>query len=106
MNSIAFLMMLGIFGGLAYWYIRNAEAGRDGTLGPIALKGDDDPAGADEDAAYLSGAAAIRARVQEENGQKRSGDISPQTPSARAGNAAPPASPKKHKSYRLKQDRS
>ena len=95
MNSIAFLMMLGIFAVLAYWYVRNMQAAQDGGLGPLALMDDPDLPGTETEAAPLSGAAAIRARVK---AQHEDGATEAPAPADRSA-------PGTRKAYRLKDDR-
>lgn len=100
MNSFAFLMMLGMFALLAYWYVRNAEAGRDGGLGPLALTEEDAAADGSEEGEAMprvTGAAAIRARIQ---GQDPTRPVGPATDKVRAAAAAARA-----KAYRPKDDR-
>ncbi len=46
MGGLAFLIMLGGFAVLLYWYITNLERGNDGTLGLLGLKCEDTPAAA------------------------------------------------------------
>lgn len=38
MNSVAFVMMLGTFAVVAWWYILNAEKQQDGSAGILRLK--------------------------------------------------------------------
>ncbi|GGD15527.1 hypothetical protein GCM10011342_25350 [Aquisalinus flavus] len=85
---------------LAYWYIRNADAGRDGALGPLALKDDDGDGGAG-DTLHVTGAAAIRARVQ---GQDQNNPGSPETETVGPANAVGKAAGKA-KAYRPREDR-
>ena len=42
MNAYAFLLMLAVFGAVAYWYVLNVETKGDGERGPLALKPDVD----------------------------------------------------------------
>ncbi|NHK28208.1 hypothetical protein FF098_009860 [Parvularcula flava] len=108
MNSIAFLMMLGIFAVLAYWYVRNAEAGRDGGMAPLALLDDDEQGRAEDSAAHLTGAAAIRAKVAGTDGDRedirtRKADDTDETPASPLRTSAT-RTPQKQKAYRVRKD--
>jgi len=101
MNSIAFLIMLGVFAGLAYWYIRNTQAGEDGGLGPLALKDDADTGKDRDDRAPLAGAAAIKAKVRAQT----DGEADTEKPVENKTDQADAADKSdKPKSYRMKED--
>ena len=101
MNSIAFLIMLGVFACLDYWYIRNTQAGEDGGLGPLALKDDAGTDKHEEERTPLSGAAAIKAKVRAQTDSQADTE---KPVEGNIGQAASADKSHKPKSYRMKED--